>query len=401
MPEKIDVSKVREFFKSNVVIDQVEEIMNLKPESLIGIDTISSEKLKQANIHTLADLAKLSSETPPEVSGVLAQSVIKWIKIVKVLEKFVKEQIKAQKKLLLIGLDNVGKSSILAVLQDKFSVVRDLLPTRGVKREKLEFFGYPIISWDMGGQVVFRENLYFNKPELFFAEVDLVIYVIDSQDTNRFTESANYFKEVLKALSDLKEFPPIIVVFNKSDQDVRKTLQWQKSIASAKAKFDLVLKDYEKFTADYCDTSIFDKNTIMSMFSMALKKISETSEVIEHILQDFSTQIKAKAISLISMDGLIFGSYCKSDTDEILINNTALLLQTLSNFHTSIGLVREKDITLQLPLNKLAIQGVKLYEYSDLQIPVYLWILTEDLQKNKERIDYFKEQLVPLINLFL
>ncbi len=401
MSEKIDVSKIREFFKSNVIIDQIEDIMKLKPESLIGVDNISSEKLKQANIHTLADIAKLSPEAPPEVSGVLSQSVIKWIKIVKILEKFVKEQIKAQKKILLIGLDNGGKSSILAVLQDKFSVIRDLLPTRGVKREKLEFFGYPIISWDLGGQIQYRENLYFNKPELFFAEVDLVLYVIDSQDTNRFTESSSYFKEVLKSLSDLKEFPPIIVVFNKSDQDIRKTLQWQKNIASAKAKFDSIVKEYEHFKVEYCDTTIFQKETIMQMFSTALKHISETSEVIEHILEDFAKQIQARALSLISMDGLIFGSYTKTDTDEILINNTALLLQTLSNFHTSIGLVREKTITLGFPLNHVTILGEKLYEYSDLMIPVYLWVLAEKPEQMEGKLSYFREQIVPLINLFL
>jgi GTPase SAR1 family protein len=92
--------------------------------------------------------------------------------------------------------------------------IKSLLPTRGVKREKLDFFGYPIISWDLGGQVQYREKLYFNRPELFFTEVDLVLYVVDTQDTERFVEAANYFRQVLKALNELNEIPPVLVVLS-------------------------------------------------------------------------------------------------------------------------------------------------------------------------------------------
>ena len=101
------------------------------------------------------------------------------------------------------------------------------------------------------------------------------------------------------------------------------------------------------------------------------------------------------------MDGLIFGSYTNTDTDEMLVNNTALLLQTLSNFYNSIGLIREKSISLELPLNGFTIRGEKLFEYSELGIPVYLWLLSENIDLLYEKIEYFKQQLLPLINLFL
>ena len=404
MSEDESIKKIRAFFKSNVIINELDEVLTFKAENLIGIDRISSEKLTAANIGTINDLAELSPETPPIVKDILPQLLIKWIKTAKVIVKAVKEQIKEQKKLLMIGLDNGGKSSILAVVQDKFSIIRDLLPTRGVKREKLDFFGYPIISWDLGGQVQYRENMYFSKPELFFSEADLVLYVLDSQDHERFTESANYFREVLKHLDALGEHPPVLIVLNKSDQDVRKTLQWQKNIASIKNKFNHIASEFEEkgFSIDYYDTSIFQKETILQMFSIALKKVSETSEIVEHILEDFNTKVEGRALSLISMDGLIFGSFTKSETDEMMINNTALLLQTLSNFHRSIGLVREKSISLAFPLNNLSIRGEKLFEYSELQIPVFLWLLTDSPEKLiEEDLNFFKEQLMPLINLFM
>jgi hypothetical protein len=137
------------------------------------------------------------------------------------------------------------------------------------------------------------------------------------------------------------------------------------------------------------------------MFSIALKNVSETSEIIEHILEDFTNTIEGKGSSIISMDGLIFGSYTRSKLDEKIIHNTALILQTLSNFHTSIGLKRENTITLDFPLNGFSLRGEKLFEYSDLQIPVYLWVFSENPENIFEKIDYFKVQLMPLINLFL
>ena len=392
---------IKDFFKSNVLINEIEEILRFKPETLIGVDKISSDHLNAHGIKTIEDLADLTVTNLPEVKEILPNILQKWVKIAQVIQKNVKEQLKRHKKILMVGLDNGGKTSILAVVQDKFSIIKSLLPTRGVKREKLDFFGYPIISWDLGGQIMYREKLYFNRPELFFTDADIMLYVVDIQDTDRFPEAANYFREVLKSFTELGEKPELLIVLSKSDQDFRKTLQWQQNVTTIKNKFTKIVEEFEQFTIDYCDTTVFQKETVMQMFSIALTKVSDTSEIIENILEDFTNQVDAKAASLVSMDGLIFGNYTRTDTDEMLVNNTALLLQTLSNFYNSIGLIREKTIKLDLPINGFTIRGEKLFEYSDLQIPVYLWALAEELEKLEGKLDYFKEQLLPLINLFL
>ncbi len=401
MSEKSSKVMIKDFFKSNVLINEIEEVLRFKPETLIGVDKISSDHLISEGLINIDELAKQSVASLPEIKEILPQMLIKWVKICQIIQRNIKEQLKRHKKLLMIGLDNGGKSSILAVLQDKFSIIKSLLPTRGVKREKLDFFGYPIISWDLGGQVQYREKLYFNRPELFFTEADILLYVIDAQDPDRIPEAANYFREVLKVLVELNETPSILIILSKSDQDARKTLQWQQSSTSIRNKFTNIVNEFEQFDIDFCDTTIFQRETIMQMFSIALKKVSDTSEIIEHILEEFASSVEAKSSSLVSMDGLIFGSFTKSDTDEMLVNNTALLLQTLSNFYNSIGLIREKSIKLELPLNGFTIQGEKLFEYSELQIPVYLWMLSEKPELMDGKLDYFKEQLLPLINLFL
>ncbi len=399
--EEIRKVVIKDFFKSSVLINELDEALKFKPNSLIGIDQISSEKLIEHNINNIEALAKVPLDNLPKIEEIPINILTKWVKIAQVLEKAIREKLKAHKKLLLIGLDNSGKTSILAVLQDKYSIIKSLMPTRGVKRERLDFFGYPILSWDLGGQVQYREKLYFNKPELFFTEADIILYVVDTQETERFTESANYFRQVLKALEQLNEFPPILIVLSKSDQDVRTSLEWQNNISTIKSKFNQIAGEFEKMSISYSDTTIFQKETIMQMFSEALKKVSDTSEIIENILEDFTHTIEGKAASLISMDGLIFGNFTDSETDTALLNNTALIMQTLSNFHSSIGLIREPSITLNFPLNGFTIRGEKLFEYSKLNIPVYLWVLSENVDLLYEKIEYFKQQLLPLINLFL
>ena len=392
---------IKDFFKSNVLINELDEVLRFKPETLIGVDKITSDQLFNEGIKTIDDLANLNTSSLPEIKEVLPSMLQKWVKIAQIIQKNVQEQLRRHKKLLMIGLDAAGKTSILAVIQDKFSIIKSLLPTRGVKREKLDFFGYPIISWDLGGQVQYREKLYFNRPELFFTEADIMLYVVDSQDSDRIPEAANYFREVLKVLDELHEIPKVLIVLSKADQDARQTLQWQQTVTSIKNKFNSIAEEFKEFSIDYCDTTIFDRKTIMQMFSIALKKVSETSEIIENILEEFTHQVEAKASSLVSMDGLIFGSYSGSDTDEMLVNNTALLLQTLSTFYNSIGLIRERSLRLDLPLNGFTMRGEKLFEYSELQIPVYLWMLSQNPNMLEGKLDYFKEQLLPLINLFL
>jgi hypothetical protein len=56
---------------------------------------------------------------------------------------------------------------------------------------------------------------------------------------------------------------------------------------------------------------------------------------------------------------------------------------------------------LELPLNGFSIRGEKLFEYSDLQIPVYLWLVSDKPESLDEKLDYFREQLLPLINMFI
>ena len=125
-----------------------------------------------------------------------------------------------KKKILLFGLDNAGKTSMLTALAEKYSAIKKLLPTRGLVRQSIDLFGYDVMSFDMGGQSDYREG-YFDKADMYFGTGgDVVLYCIDIQDTERYDESLDYFKKILDTYKTYDYIPPILIVFTKFDPDL-------------------------------------------------------------------------------------------------------------------------------------------------------------------------------------
>ena len=75
--------------------------------------------------------------------------------------------------MLLLGLDNAGKTSILYYIRDK--QFRDTVPTIGLNIEHIIYKRYSLTLWDVGGQATKLWKHYFDK-------IDAVIFVIDSTD---------------------------------------------------------------------------------------------------------------------------------------------------------------------------------------------------------------------------
>ena len=61
--------KVKDFFKSSILINELEEALEFKPDALIGIDQISSNKLEEHKIKSIEDLAKVSEDNLPDING--------------------------------------------------------------------------------------------------------------------------------------------------------------------------------------------------------------------------------------------------------------------------------------------------------------------------------------------
>ena len=82
---------IKDFFKSNVLINELDEVLRFKPETLIGIDKVSSDHLINNGIKTLDDLAALSLSNLPEIKEILPTMLQKWVKIAQVIKKNVQD----------------------------------------------------------------------------------------------------------------------------------------------------------------------------------------------------------------------------------------------------------------------------------------------------------------------
>ena len=82
---------IKDFFKRTVILDELDEALKFKQDTLIGIDQVSSEKLIENNVKSIEELAQLSSENFPDIKEIPNNVLIKWVKIAQVLEKAIKE----------------------------------------------------------------------------------------------------------------------------------------------------------------------------------------------------------------------------------------------------------------------------------------------------------------------
>ncbi|XP_026473920.1 ADP-ribosylation factor-like protein 3 [Ctenocephalides felis] len=113
-------------------------------------------------------------------------------------------------RILLLGLDNAGKTTILKRLASE--EVTEVTPTAGFNIKSVTSEGYKLNVWDIGGQSKIRP--YWRN---YYENTDVLLYVIDSVDRRRLEESSD---ELYDLLADEKlKGVPLLVFANKQDLD--------------------------------------------------------------------------------------------------------------------------------------------------------------------------------------
>ncbi|MHA1231347.1 MAG: ADP-ribosylation factor family protein [Candidatus Helarchaeota archaeon] len=111
-------------------------------------------------------------------------------------------------KLVMIGLDNAGKTSILNYL--KSGEMTQTIPTMGVNYESVKFKNLTFNCYDIGGQTAFRQ---------FWGEAvqdcNALLFVVDSADRERIEESKKEIIQIIKEF--LPPSVPILIIANKND----------------------------------------------------------------------------------------------------------------------------------------------------------------------------------------
>ena len=125
------------------------------------------------------------------------------------------------KKVLIMGLDNSGKSSIVLCLMGvkNLSSFSSLKPTRGIKTNNFQALGSEFSIWDFGGQEQFREG-YLNDFQNHIKEIKKFIYVLDFQDRERYDISLEYLSKIVSLLRKHKMNVDFSIFLHKYDPDL-------------------------------------------------------------------------------------------------------------------------------------------------------------------------------------
>lgn len=112
-----------------------------------------------------------------------------------------------EKRILILGLDNAGKTSILLQFKEN-SFMANSVPTIGLNIEQVNFREFSLTFWDVGGQATKLWKHYFDS-------VDGLIFVIDSTDRARIAKAKAELVRVSKdpTLAQV----PYLLLFNKID----------------------------------------------------------------------------------------------------------------------------------------------------------------------------------------
>ncbi len=221
-------------------------------------------------------------------------------------------------KIIISGLDAAGKTSILTALDKKYDFEKDVVqlkPTIRVEYHKMNFLRSNTIFWDMGGQETYRE-VYVNYQDVYFDSTDLLIYVIDIQDPERFDSSLEYLNAILTFFSESEMAVPIIITFHKYDPDLRNDNVILENIESLREK---ILNKYPDFNILFQQTSIYDIISIIQLVSYGLsvfdKKFFELSELLEYYLEIFNCQ----ALIVFDRNGIIISEYYSDIEPEVYV----------------------------------------------------------------------------------
>jgi GTPase SAR1 family protein len=163
-----------------------------------------------------------------------------------------------RKKMLLMGLDKGGKSSIVLCLKGIRNIASfNLLnPTIRIKRDNFRSYGSELNIWDFGGQEQFRRDYLLNFNE-YILGTDKIIFVIDIQDIDRYSIALNYLMEIVKKIKDQKIDIDFSIFCHKYDLDIETT---NKKFDESKA--DAFIEEIKRkmpadFQYDILKTSIY------------------------------------------------------------------------------------------------------------------------------------------------
>jgi small GTP-binding protein len=288
--KKLIKSIVKRFLIIEKTPKSISEILDFPPSILKECGEKEVELLKSKKIKTVKDLLKIDKKDLDSLANELSipsDQLQKWALAARLISrawenrsKFLKRE---DQKIAVMGLDNAGKTSMLESLSGKTNLgeIVDLDPTHGVDIRKIESETFNLVVWDFGGQIDHR-NDYFQSPEEYFLQIDLLIFVLDMQDQARYDEAYAYFSRIIDILLYFNETPYVLIFQHKSDPDVNSKPEFQAKLNAIRTKFSAFLSD-KKMSFDILETSIYNFYAAEPEFAKTFKKYFSKKDAVLNV----------------------------------------------------------------------------------------------------------------------
>lgn len=205
-------------------------------------------------------------------------------------------------KILFLGLYGAGKTSFLQTLASNPN--NQLSGTiKGLNRIEVKVLGFSITLFDFGG-IKAHMDAFLEKKENYI-KADLIFYIIDTRDRQKFGESIGFFENLIKELDKNQAKPEIIVCFHKCDPEVmsdsssfiHENLQYVQKLIKTRSK---------KGNFEFFLTSTYDYSSLIRAFSIGLIKIfKDPNQIMDIIFDDFKNKTNVNGICLLDHDALV------------------------------------------------------------------------------------------------
>ena len=237
-------------------------------------------------IRAFNDLAKVVTEyftsleklDPPESFNNEVESILSCFKIQNLLEP--PTNLEKVKKIAILGLAKAGKTSIKKKFFNRYSdeQLNDIRPTIGIETSKnlIEYLQETIMILDFGGQKIYRKK--FLEERKNWDNITTIIYVIDIQDKNSFSESLDYLNKIWETINEFDDKPMLTIYLHKYDKLIEKSLE--SNIQEAISLF----RDYIKNSSFFL-TSITDNSSTKALIKTLF--LSLPTLIVKQILQSF------------------------------------------------------------------------------------------------------------------
>jgi GTPase SAR1 family protein len=211
------------------------------------------------------------------------------------------------KKILFCGLESGGKTSILLLLDKKFSLLTTVKPTIKAKRtlHTNTLLGTTIVRWDLGGQKGYRK-IYLGEKSKYFTEMQSIFYVIDIQAPKKFEEALFFLKDIINITSESHpDNFQILILLHKCDPDIKNNSNIVYSVKYLENEISAIIKDI-KFSI--LKTSIYDEPSLIKAFSDGVFYATHKSKMFQTLLKDYMGKTYNSSTLLMDQNCFIIAS---------------------------------------------------------------------------------------------